>query len=72
MDEQTPKPQVTPQRQATSSVLPGIAMLAMIVAGIGVFAYSSWRESHPIPRVPADVEPQLKQPGVVPLPARGD
>ena len=74
MDEQTPKPQVTAaQRQAaSSSVLPGIALLAIILAGIGVFAYSSWRESHPIPFVPEDVEPQLKQPGVVPQPARRD
>ena len=70
MDEQTPKPQVAAaaQRQAASSVVPGIALLAIIVAGIGVFAYSSWRESHPIPRVPEDVEPQLKQPAVVPQP----
>ena len=73
MDEQTPKPQVTAARQqVASSILPGIAMLAIILAGIGVFAYSSWRESHPIPRVPEDVEPQLKQPGVVPQPARGE
>ena len=69
----TPKPRDTAaQQKAASSVLPGIAMLAIILAGIGVFAYSSWRESHPIPRVPEDVEPQLKQPGVVPQPARGD
>ena len=72
MDEQSPNPQPTAaQRPAASSVLPGIALLAIIISGIGVFAYSSWRESHPIPRVPEDVEPQLKQPGVVPQPARG-
>ena len=73
MDEHASKPQITAaQRQPASSVLPGIALLAIILAGIGVFAYSSWRESHPIPRVPEDVEPQLKQPGVVPQPARVD
>jgi hypothetical protein len=72
MDEQTPTQVTAAQRQAASGVLPGIAMLAIILSGIGVFAYSTWRESHPIPRAPADVEPQLKQPGVVPQPARGD
>ena len=45
-------------------------MAAIIIGGIGVFAYSSWREAHPLPRVPDDVEPQLKQPGVVPEPLR--
>jgi len=71
MDEHTSKPQTAAaRRQSASSVLPGIALLAIILAGIGMFAYSSWLESHPIPRVPEDVEPQLKQPGVVPQPAR--
>ena len=48
------------------SILPGVAMAAILIAGIGVFAYQSWREAHPLPQVPEDVEPQLKQPGVVP------
>jgi hypothetical protein len=47
-------------------MVPGLTLVAMIIAGIGVFAYSSWRESHPLPRIPDDVEPQLKRPGVTP------
>jgi len=71
MDEQRSNAQASgAQQKHASSALPGIALLAIILAGIGVLAYSSWRESHPVPRAPEDVEPQLKQPSVVPLPAR--
>ena len=48
------------------SILPGIAVAALIVGGIGVFAYADWRAAHPLADVPDDVEPVLKVPGEVP------
>jgi hypothetical protein len=48
------------------SILPGIAVAALIVGGIGIFAYADWRAAHPLADVPDDVEPVLKVPGVVP------
>ena len=59
--------QAQPVRRS-GSVLPGIALLAVLLGGIGLVAYQSWREANPLPRVPDDVEPMLKQPGVVPKP----
>ena len=48
------------------SILPGLAVAALIVGGIGVFAYADWRAAHPLADVPDDVEPVLKVPGDVP------
>ena len=48
------------------SILPGIALAALLLGGIGTFLYADWREAHPAPEVPEGVEPMLKVPGVVP------
>jgi hypothetical protein len=58
---ETPKP---PPRDG--SIVPGLAMAALLLGGLGVMLYASWREDHPLPETPDDVEPVLKVPGEIP------
>jgi len=51
---------------SSPSVLPGIALTALLVGGVGAFLYADWRHAHPVPEVPEGIEPMLKVPGVIP------
>jgi hypothetical protein len=53
-------------KQRAGSIVPGLAMATLILGGAGMLGYMSWREAHPLPEVPSDVEPLLKVPGEVP------